>query len=304
MFDKTKIQEMLEQGFSLAEICSIHNCNYHKVYRWCKNNEVLLSRANNGKSLTVTQARAKARAIPDSDRDLLRQMYVDQDMSLADIAAHFKTTSATVAATLRRFNIPVKLQNGKYQKTKPTQPRSVLEQLYITNQLSTHEIASLLGYKHHGQVVEELKYYNIDRRNYKEAGALLYKKRPEKRQLHREQFYAGITGPKHQTLTSLEQKFIDWADTNNIAYVYQFQIRKNWHRYDFLLSGTNIIVEMDGDFWHSLPEHVDRDAKFDETARRHGYTVVRIRESVVQSNNRIFDEILKPMIKEVSNADT
>lgn len=305
MFDKREIAQRLSQGLSLAEICKMHGWSYSRVYYWCKQNNIKISRSSNGKSSATLNARQMQRVFTNDDKDTLFTLYVTDGLSAAQIAKRFNTTAATVTATLRSFNIPVKLKNGKYSKVTPTTPKHILEQLYITQHLSAQEIADLLGYKHHGQVIEEMKFYSIPRRTYQEAGALLYQKRPEKRNLHREQFYAGVTGPKQATITSLEKKFMDWATNNGIKFTYQFQIRSNWHRYDFLLNGTNVIVEMDGDFWHSSPEHLERDQKFDETARRYGYIVVRIRESQVQSNNNIFNELLLPMIlQEQTNANT
>ena len=88
----------------------------------------------------------------------------------------------------------------------------------------------------------------------------------------------------------MEQAFIDWANDHNIRYDFQFQIRENWHRYDFKIVDTKVIVEMDGDYWHSLPEYVERDAKFDLTAERHGFQVIRIKQSELKENPNIFDE--------------
>lgn len=298
MLNKESIQRDIDSGLSLSEICKRDNLVYANAYRWCKRQGILLSRASNGKSRTTAISRKRGRVFSETDKDLLYDLYVVQRLPLSVISKRFNTSDATVAATLRRFDIPVKLKNGRHEKVKPSYSKQVLTQLYVEQKLSTHEIAKLLGYKHHGQVVEDMKYHNIERRSYKEAGVLLYEKHPEKREVHRNQLYAGITGPKTNAITSLEQTFMSWAQQNRIDFVYQFQIRKNWHRYDFLIKNTSIIVEMDGDFWHSLPEHVERDKKFDNTAVRHGYSVVRIRESDVKLNPLIFDEKLLPLLQE------
>ena len=298
MFDKDELQRDIDSGLSLREICTRGSIKYSRAYYWCRRNAIRISRDSNGKSIATLKSRKNNIVIGEESKEQLYDMYVTQQKPLSYISKQFSTTNVTVAAALRRFGIRVRLQNGKYEKVKPVYSKDVLEQLYVIKKLSTHEIAALLDYKHHGQVVEDMKYYNINRRSYREAGVLLYIKRPEKRQLHRDQFYAGITGPKQTATTSLEQQFIDWAAINNIKIIYQFQIRKNWHRYDFRIGGTHIIVEMDGDFWHSLPEHVARDKKFDETATEHGFTVVRIRESMLQLNANTFNEILIPLIQE------
>lgn len=226
MLNKNALQRELNSGLSLSEICERDGLVYANVYYWCKKNGVKISRANNGKSSKTLSSRKKSCVFNDSHKDELFDLYITQQLPLSEISARFSTTDATVAATLRRFGIPVRLKNGKDHKVKPTQPKSVLEQLYITQQLSTHEIAKLLGYKHHGQVVEEMKYYNIDRRSYREAGTLLYEKHPEKRDLHRDQFYAGITGPKKMAVTSLEQKFMDWAVNSVLSLSISFKLER------------------------------------------------------------------------------
>lgn len=298
MLDKQQVRKLNMGHASLREICVNNDINYHRAYYWCKKRNVSLSRKHNGKSKATLCARKRSRIFNETQKNQLLKLYIHDNKSVHDIATKFSTSGATVAAALRRMDIPVKLTNGKYEKRTPKYDKKTLVDLYEKQELSCHEISCLLDYKHHGEVVEDLKFYNINRRSYKEAGKLLYKKHPEKRDLHRKQFYAGITGPRTNEITSLEKTFINWAEHNNIPFTFQFQIRKNWHRYDFLINDTNIIVEMDGDFWHSLPEHVERDKKFDETALRYGYEVIRIKESTVKSNPSTLDEQLLPLLKE------
>ncbi len=44
---------------------------------------------------------------------------------------------------------------------------------------------------------------------------------------------------------------------------------------DFFLPDINAIVYCDGDYWHSLPHHVIKDAKQTTDLKRMGYTVFR-----------------------------
>lgn len=297
MFEKEEIVNLLKAGYSLSEIAKEKNEKYHKLYYWCKRNNITISRASNGKSKSTLFARRKNRKISNSDYEMIIDMYINRNLSGNEIAKILNVSAATFSASLRREGFAVKLKSGEFNRKEPLHSKNTLESLYRDMKLSTYEICKLLNYPHHGAVVEDMKYYNIPRRNYKDAGNNLYDKHPEKKELHRKQFYEGITGPKNVDITSIEKRFMEWAEARGIKYKLQFQIRKNWHRYDFLIEGTKVIVEMDGDFWHSLPEHVQRDKKYDDIAKKYGYNVVRIKESELMKNCNVFDEKLNALIK-------
>jgi len=228
-------------------------------------------------------------------------MYLTENKSVHDIATVFNTTGTTIAATLRRNKISVKLTNGKFTKKQPKYNYQTLYTLYIIKKLSSYEIANLLNYQHHSDIIEDLKFYNIPRRSYIEADKILYEKHPEKKELFRKYFYEGVTGPTSNKMTSLEKIFVDWANEHKITFTHQFQLRSTWHRYDFRINNTQLIVEMDGDFWHSLPEHIERDKKFDETANRHGFVVIRIKESDIKNDSQILNKKIFPLLKKEEN---
>lgn len=56
------------------------------------------------------------------------------------------------------------------------------------------------------------------------------------------------------------------------------QVRVGKWVVDFVLRGTQIAVEFDGEYWHSLPKSVERDQRKDRQLRALGYEVVRIPE--------------------------
>ena len=85
----------------------------------------------------------------------------------------------------------------------------------------------------------------------------------------------------------------------NIPYTKQFliqfgQIAKGQrfrHCYDFHITGTNVLVEIDGDYWHSQPKIILRDRECEEVAAIKGYEVVRFKQSDLETN--VFDCIIK-----------
>ena len=155
MLDLTYINDQLKTK-SLLEICKDRQWKYSTTYYVCKKNGISLSRKRNGKSTSTRIARKQQRRIPD-DKVLLTQLYVTERKTLQQIGDMFETTRATVSAALRRNGISVRLKNGKAELKKPTRSKEVLTLLYWNLKLSLQEICERLGYKHHGEVCEELK---------------------------------------------------------------------------------------------------------------------------------------------------
>lgn len=68
-----------------------------------------------------------------------------------------------------------------------------------------------------------------------------------------------------------------------IAFEPQPQIDK-WSC-DFLIPSTNLVIECDGDYWHSLPRTVRKDAIKDQWLQNNGYQVLHLSEADI--NNRL-----------------
>lgn len=303
MFNIVDITQHLSSGVNLTELANLLKCNYHQLYYFVRKHNISYEgRDANGKSKKTLISRKQSRKL--DDKEVLENLYVNQHLSMNKIASLYNITAATVMASLKRHCIPVRLKNGEYAPKQPITEASVLYDLYFIQKKSLDEIAQQLGYPSGARIQWEMKYYGFNRRTYKQAGTTLYEKNPEKRELHRRQFYEGITGPKGNKDTSLERCFEQWAMQQGIKLTKQFQIFPFGHRYDFLINGTNIIIEMDGVFWHSLPEHVERDNRFMETAASYGYRVIRITDKQVKLKaNEIFEMMIMPILDKGTYAD-
>ena len=66
----------------------------------------------------------------------------------------------------------------------------------------------------------------------------------------------------------------------------------------------NIIIEFDGDYWHSLAENVKRDLIKNEAYNHLGFKVLRVKESVWKKNKQQTLEMILNFIKENINEDT
>ncbi|MBC8428545.1 DUF559 domain-containing protein [bacterium] len=109
--------------------------------------------------------------------------------------------------------------------------------------------------------------------------------------------------PMNTLETLVSNLFID----NNILYYYQYFLSRNGvcKSYDFKIKGTNILIEVDGDYWHGGPnsnkykpfhrldETKANDTFKDKFAKKHGFKVYRFWESEIKKNPNIILEKLK-----------
>lgn len=112
--------------------------------------------------------------------------------------------------------------------------------------------------------------------------------------------------PQYGT-SKLEEDFArDFLDKLGVKYVYQFEAKDIGRYYDFYFPDHNLLLELDGDFWHGNPEkyekedlrkHQIRAQRVDEYKNKwalmHGIPILRIWESDVRKNPKKVMKILK-----------
>jgi very-short-patch-repair endonuclease len=70
----------------------------------------------------------------------------------------------------------------------------------------------------------------------------------------------------------------------------------NW-RPDFVFSDYRILVNADGNYWHSLPRTIDSDKRLDLIAAQNGWRVFRFSESAINISPFVCAEIVVDAIK-------
>ena len=73
-----------------------------------------------------------------------------------------------------------------------------------------------------------------------------------------------------------------------------------WHHVDLFIE-PNICIEVDGNYWHNLPENIERDNVVNHYLNLMGYFVIRIWESDIKKNTQGCAEKIIGMIKEKTN---
>lgn len=101
-----------------------------------------------------------------------------------------------------------------------------------------------------------------------------------------------------RSMTDIEQIVADMLDAIGVEYHPQFFLTHDddTYAYDFKLKGLNILVEVDGDYWHGGPgtvAHVpfvneiqEKDIVKTQIAEQHGYQVIRVWGSDVKHNKK------------------
>lgn len=111
---------------------------------------------------------------------------------------------------------------------------------------------------------------------------------------------------KNRGMTKPEKSMRDILK-GTIGVKFKYQKLVGGYYYDFHIIGTNILIEVDGDFWHCKPgskyeipvmkeqvTNIENDKIKNEVAKSNGYTLLRFWESDIQ-NNRL--HIMKTLVE-------
>ena len=112
------------------------------------------------------------------------------------------------------------------------------------------------------------------------------------------------THPGPFTNTKPELKMKDILNDLNIPFEHQFRLGN--HLYDFHIPNTNILIEVDGDYWHGNPKKFkklnkiqqkikQRDIKHNKIAKNNNFVLLRFWENDILNN----EERVKTKLEEI-----
>jgi very-short-patch-repair endonuclease len=124
--------------------------------------------------------------------------------------------------------------------------------------------------------------------------------------IHKEKWVKGEIGRRHYT-SKLEDKFKEQILVPlNIEFKHTFKATNYKFFYDFIIPSKNLIIEVDGDFFHSNPKFYPEGPKYktqiennkndqlkNQWAEDNGYKLLRFWEYDINNNPEIIIEILK-----------
>lgn len=90
--------------------------------------------------------------------------------------------------------------------------------------------------------------------------------------------------------TSIEEKIAILLTEIKLDYKEQYKIKRSY--FDFFLPSKNILIECDGQYWHSLPEAIIRDKYKDKLAQENGFRLLRFSEFNINNNLHLIGDKL------------
>lgn len=111
-------------------------------------------------------------------------------------------------------------------------------------------------------------------------------------------------------MNKFEKKFAKFLDDNDIEYKYNYFTGLNSiYSYDFKINGINLLIELDGDYWHGGPgcsKHchfveniIERDRIKSIDTIANGYELIRIWESDYKKNEDLIHNNIKERISNI-----
>jgi very-short-patch-repair endonuclease len=204
-------------------------------------------------------------------------------------------------------NLISRKNNGKSARAKQSQKSSIkfnptkeeLEKLFFEDGLGQREIAEYYKVSK-ALVCKKMKQYCIDVRSVGQSRYWNDSRREHFRMLAN----TGVVGVfrnqnwKYHS-TSIENFFIDECERLNISYKRQYPIEKYGHQYDFYIQKYNLLVEMDGEYFHNLPKQKVKDLEQMQRCGELGYIIVRITDKEIAKNKNIVGEIFNGFEKNI-----
>jgi len=154
-----------------------------------------------------------------------------------------------------KINMEERIANGWKQKPWTAERRA---------KQSTKMIGNTIGLGGSGNKGKKLDLSDNQRRN---------------RSKKRVEFMSKNDTPK--THTSIELSFIEFCKNNDILYIHQHPIHteKGSWLFDFLLPNLNLLVEVDGEYWHTSKRQINRDLIKNNVALASGHTILRLSDT-------------------------
>ncbi len=92
--------------------------------------------------------------------------------------------------------------------------------------------------------------------------------------------------------SSIEKKMRRALEKTGISF--QQEVKFGIYRADFFLKELNIVIECDGEYWHSRPWSGERDKRKDSYLIDKGYKVVRVSEKKIRNSSE--EDLIKTVV--------
>lgn len=95
---------------------------------------------------------------------------------------------------------------------------------------------------------------------------------------------AGMNSPKNFVETSIERKVKDQLKSFDIKFEEQKPIMGGHFIVDFYLPEYRLVIECNGEYWHSLPDRIKRDRELEEYVKIRGRDILWLWENDIKDD--------------------
>lgn len=229
-------------------------------------------------------------------REFLECEYIEKGRYIKIIALDIGCSEQCLSNSMKRLGIKKISKSETSKKVNPKRfdvSKEELQKLYIDQKMSASEIAKIYGYTKR-VILIRLRDFGLVRSL--SNAQKIHGNKPESKLRSRETMLRLQKSGKIYTFwtdTKPERDFKKWANENNIKIVHQFEFEDFYHRYDFLIEDSKMIVEIDGDYWHSSEKQKKLDRTFEKIAFKKGFSVTRFLQSEIEaSKGSCFNKLL------------
>jgi len=170
--------------------------------------------------------------------------------SLPELRDKYKLDFKNIQFILKQCNIVLRTMSESQQKITKNKIKNTLKEKYGENIVNVSQLESTK------EKVRQtfIKHYGVDNIWKTKEYAEFTSKRWASYSNERKTELINKWTKSEGHISKLENKIVSLLNDLNIPIETQFKFPKYFHKYDILIKGTNIIIEVQGDFWHANPD--------------------------------------------------
>lgn len=221
------------------------------------------------------------------DEKWLYHQYIELGKSYDTIASEFNIGKTTVARYIKKYGITPKESvhfRGKYKDRE--------QAVEISCKQCGNNVKKKPAHVKRGgnyakfcspSCATKWQYANTD---FGEKAITAYKQllaTPEGKLAHQERSMKGYLAASSGKRTSIEIKMAEELTARGIEYIEQYNLGDKF-ALDFFIPEYNIVIECDGDYWHTRPEAIRRDKRKNAYVKACGFSMYRFWEREINAD--------------------
>ena len=219
--------------------------------------------------------------ISGSLKDFLYEQYWVKETLTSDIAKNLDTSVSTIQRTMKQLGIELRIHQEQLQLLKKLN----------TGRKYTEESKINMSIGVTGSYDLEL------RRTRSEDNKRVWANMSKQERVAR--FSPGLRkaqiNSQKKNISSIELKMKDELDRLEVKYIHQKPIANGKFILDFYLPEHRLVIECNGDYWHSLPDRIERDKNLRRYVERKGRDIVFIWEHEINEDS---EKVLNKALRE------